>query len=177
MNTSDPKLNPAKFAREVLDYYLEKGSLPELPEPLPPEYDTKAGAFVSLKKEGRLRGCIGTFEPVRDNLAEEIATNAISAAVRDPRFPPVERDELPGLDISVDVLSPLERVENEKELDHKNYGVMVCSGPRRGLLLPDLEGVDSVEEQLDIARRKAGIEPGEKIEIYRFKVTRYEEDQ
>ncbi len=168
--------NPAKFAREVLDYYLDQGVLPELPEPLPPEYETRAGVFVSLKKEGQLRGCIGTFEPVRDNLAEEIATNAVSAAVRDPRFPPVSKDELTGLNISVDILGPLEQIDHKEKLDPKNYGVMVRSGARSGLLLPDLEGVDSVDEQLEIVCRKAGISPGENYEIYRFKVTRYGEE-
>jgi len=175
MDNKNPSINPAKFAREVLDYYLEKERLPGLPDDLPPEYAVKAGAFVSLKKAGQLRGCIGTFEPVRSNLAEEIAANAVSAAVRDPRFPPVKKSELPELKVSVDVLSPLERVDSEAELDHEKYGVMVCSGQRRGLLLPDLAGVDSVEEQLDIARRKAGIQPADKVDIYRFKVTRYEE--
>jgi len=168
--------NPANFAREVLDCYLDKGGLPELPESLPPEYDTRAGVFVSLKKEGQLRGCIGTFEPVRDNLAEEIAANAVSAAVKDPRFPPVSKDELQGLNISVDILGSLEKVNYKEKLDPKNYGVMVRSGPRSGLLLPDLEGVDSVDEQLEIVCRKAGISPGEKYEIYRFKVTRYGEE-
>ncbi len=168
-------IHPAELARKVLEHYLREGQIPKLPEPLPPEYEMKAGVFVSLKKQGQLRGCIGTFEPARGNLAEEIAANAVSAAVRDPRFPPVGREELPELDLSVDILGPLEKVENEEDLDPRKYGIMVCKGSRSGLLLPDLEGVDSVKQQLDIACRKAGIAPGEKPELYRFKVTRYTE--
>ncbi len=172
---SDPEPHPADLARKVLEHYLEEGSLPKLPDYLPPEYEKKAGAFVSLKKDGQLRGCIGTFEPVRQNLAEEIAANTISAALKDPRFPPVTKDEVTELSFSVDVLSPLEIVKSKAELDEKKYGIMVRSGQKSGLLLPDLEGVDSVDQQIDIARRKAGIVPGEQMELYRFKVTRFTE--
>ncbi len=175
MAEGDLNIRPPELARKVLAYYLEEGRLPELPGSLPPEYEMRAGVFVSLKKDGQLRGCIGTFEPVRDNLAEEIAANAVSAAVRDPRFPPVKRDELPELDISVDILGPVEKVESEEELDPGEYGIMVCKGSRTGLLLPDLEGVDTVDQQVDIACRKAGITPAEKPELYRFRVTRYPE--
>ena len=171
------KLHPAKLARNVLHYYLTNGRMPELPDPLPPEYETRAGVFVSLKKAGELRGCIGTFEPARDNLAEEIAVNAVSAAVRDPRFPPVSKTELPDLDLSVDILGPVEKVESKEDLDPRQYGIMVHKGSRSGLLLPDLEGVDTVEQQLDIAFRKAGIAQHEKAELYRFKVTRYPEQR
>lgn len=167
--------NPAELARKVLKHYLEKGSLPAAPDQLPPEYSTRAGAFVSLKKAGQLRGCIGTIEPVHNNLAEEIAANAVSAALRDPRFPPVSGEELEELDLSVDVLGPLEKVRSLDELDVKQYGVVVKSGAKRGLLLPDLEGVDTAKEQVDIARRKAGILPGEQVELYRFRVERYRE--
>jgi AmmeMemoRadiSam system protein A len=133
----------------------------------------RAGAFVSLKKDGRLRGCIGTFQPTRANLAEEIISNAISAACRDPRFQPVEPEELEQLDISVDVLSDPEPVSEPSMLDPNRYGVIVRKGDRVGLLLPDLEGVDTVEEQLNIARRKAGISPDEQVQLYRFTVTRH----
>ena len=133
----------------------------------------RAGAFVSLKKDGRLRGCIGTFQPTRANLAEEIISNAISAACRDPRFQPVEREELGEIDISVDVLSDPELVTDTSMLDAAKYGIIVQKGDRVGLLLPDLEGVDTVEEQLGIARRKAGIGPDEQVQLYRFTVTRY----
>ncbi|RJP31209.1 MAG: AmmeMemoRadiSam system protein A [Actinobacteria bacterium] len=133
----------------------------------------KAAAFVCLKKEGGLRGCIGTFQPTREDLAEEIVSNAISAACRDPRFPPVSEEELEDLDISVDVLGEPERVRDASQLDPRRYGVIVRRENRTGLLLPDLEGVDSVEEQLEIARNKAGISPREPIQVYRFTVERY----
>jgi len=129
--------------------------------------------FVSLKKKGNLRGCIGTFIPTQENIAQEIIKNAISAAVDDPRFSPVTISELGDLTISVDVLSPPEEISDISELDPKKYGVIVSSGYKKGLLLPDLEGVDTAEEQVDIARRKAGIYPDEKVKLYRFEVKRY----
>lgn len=137
----------------------------------------RAACFVSIKTDtGDLRGCIGTVEPVRDTLAEELIHNAISAATRDPRFLPVAPSELPHLRYSVDVLSPPEPTRFE-ELDPKTYGLIVEDEPgrRRGLLLPDLEGVESAEQQLQIAARKAGIPPGADVKLYRFLVRRYGE--
>ena len=125
-------------------------------------------------KKGALRGCIGTVEPTRKNLAEEIIMNAISAGVRDPRFNPVRLEEIDDLAVSVDVLMPLERIDSLAELDPKKYGVLVRSGHRSGLLLPDLEGIDTAPEQVAIARQKAGIGPREPVELYRFEVRRYE---
>jgi AmmeMemoRadiSam system protein A len=133
----------------------------------------KAAAFVSLKRAGSLRGCIGTFRPTQKSLADEIASNAVNAASCDPRFPPVEEEELDDLVISVDVLGEPEPVPDSSYLDPRRYGVIVQAGRRVGLLLPDLEGVDSVDEQLDIARRKAGINPGEPVQVYRFTVDRF----
>ena len=133
----------------------------------------RAGVFVSIKKFGELRGCIGTFEPTRTNVAEEVIANAISSATRDPRFPPVNTAELPYLSYSVDVLTKPEPVKDLSQLDPKRYGVIVESGWRRGLLLPDLEGVNTVEEQISICRQKAGILPHEPIKLYRFEVRRY----
>ena len=133
----------------------------------------RAGVFVSIKKFGELRGCIGTFEPTRANVAEEIINNAISSATQDPRFPPVNAAELPHLSYSVDILTKPEPVEDKSQLDPKRYGVIVESGGRKGLLLPDLEGVDTVEQQIDICRLKAGISPDEPIKLYRFEVRRY----
>lgn len=133
----------------------------------------RAAAFVTLKKGGQLRGCIGTFQPLQESLAEEIISNAISAATRDPRFPPVSPEELEDLEISVDVLNKPEPVSDVGQLDPRRYGVIVQRGGRIGLLLPDLEGVDTVEEQLDIARRKAGIGQHEPIQIFRFTVERH----
>ena len=146
-----------------------------MPEDLPPEMTSlRAGAFVSLHKDGRLRGCIGTIQPVRSCIAEEIADNAISAATRDPRFSPVRPEELDRLEISVDILSQPEDIRSKAELDVKRYGVIVSKGARRGLLLPNLEGVDTVDEQVSIALRKAGISEREKgIELQRFEVVRH----
>ncbi len=132
-----------------------------------------SAAFVCIKKGGELRGCIGTFQPACDTLAEEIVSNAISAASRDPRFPPVSEDELDELDISVDVLNEPEPVSDVSQLDPRRFGVIVQRGSRTGLLLPDLEGVNSVEQQLEIARNKAGISPHEPIQLYRFSVDRH----
>jgi AmmeMemoRadiSam system protein A len=167
--------DPISVARIALKNYLEKGSVGELPIKLPPEYPSKAGVFVSLKIKGNLRGCIGTIQPTRDNLVEEIANNAVNAAMHDPRFPPLRHEEFPRLSISVDVLGQLEELKDETGLDPKKYGVLVRSGSRSGLLLPDLKGVDTVEEQLAIVRQKAGISSGEQIKLYRFIVTRYGE--
>jgi AmmeMemoRadiSam system protein A len=175
MPVSESGNDPVSVARKALKNYLKEGSEEEIPTKLPPEYPAKAGVFVSLKIKGQLRGCIGTIQPTRDNLAEEIAKNAVSAAVHDPRFSPLRPEEFPGLSISVDILGPLEEVKDETGLDPKKYGVLVRSGPRSGLLLPDLDGVDTVEQQISIARQKAGISSGEQIKLYRFTVTRYGE--
>jgi len=166
---------PVQLARKVLEHYYssQKDKLYE-PQGVPDAFSKRrAGVFVSLKKHGHLRGCIGTIAPTYNNIAEEITENAISAATRDPRFHPVEREELPELDISVDILADPEPVQDMEELDPHKYGVIVSSGGRRGLLLPDLEGVDNVEEQVAIARQKAGIGPGEKVRLERFEVVRY----
>ncbi len=163
------------LARKAVETYVEEKCIVSPPEEMIPEMRRQAGVFVCLKKFGELRGCIGTFEPTQNTLAEEIIHNAISSATRDPRFSPVSRDELKFLTYSVDVLSPYEPVNSTSELDPKRYGVIVQSGSRRGLLLPDLEGVDSAEEQVAIASRKAGIWPGEPVRIFRFEVNRYED--
>ena len=133
----------------------------------------KAGVFVSLHKHDRLRGCIGTIAPTTGSIAEEIVRNAVCAATEDPRFDPVTPDELKWLDISVDVLGRPEPIEGPEELDVKRYGVIVTNGRRRGLLLPDLDGVDTVEEQIAIARRKAGIREKEPVKLERFEVIRH----
>ena len=133
----------------------------------------KAGVFVSIHEHGSLRGCIGTILPTADSVAEEIIQNAISASTRDPRFEEITEEELPWLEINVDVLTAPERIDSMELLDVKKYGVIVTSGMRRGLLLPDLEGVDTVEEQVSIAMRKGGIRDGEEIELERFEVVRH----
>ena len=136
-------------------------------------YKKRAGAFVSIHKQGSLRGCIGTILPTEDNVAAEIIQNAISASSFDPRFDPITADELKYLEINVDVLGEPEDIDSPSQLDVKRYGVIVSSGGKRGLLLPDLEGVDTVEDQIDIARRKAGIRPGERLKLQRFEVVRH----
>lgn len=164
-----------QLARKTIEAYVRRGERiqPPVPNEMTPEMKPRAGTFVSLHKHGNLRGCIGTIEPTQPNVAQEVIQNAISAATRDPRFPPVRPEELADLDISVDVLTEPEPIESLEELNPKRYGVIVQSGWRRGLLLPDLEGVDTVEYQVDIARQKAGIAPGEPVQLFRFEVKRY----
>jgi hypothetical protein len=167
------KLHPlAQLAKDTVESYVKSGDKVP-PRELTPEMKERAGVFVSIKKTGMLRGCIGTFEPRQSNVAEEIMNNAVSSATQDPRFPPVIPAELPYLSYSVDVLTKPEPVESASQLDPKKYGAIVESGRRRGLLLPDLEGVDTVEEQIDICRQKAGIPPQEPVKLYRFQVKRY----
>jgi MEMO1 family protein len=162
----------ARLARQTVEMYIRDGKIPVI-EQLTPEMQERAGVFVSIHKHGALRGCIGTFEPQTENVAREIISNAISSATRDPRFSPVSRSELKDLDYSVDILTHPVPVENKDTLDPKKYGVIVESGWKKGLLLPDLEGVDTVDQQIDICRQKAGISPEEKVNLYRFEVKRY----
>ncbi|MDR2715886.1 MAG: AmmeMemoRadiSam system protein A [Coriobacteriaceae bacterium] len=161
------------LARETIGRYLRTGKRPSAPD-LPGDLPERAGCFVSvhLVSTGELRGCIGTIEPTRKSLAEEVIQNAVSAAVRDPRFPRIGEGELDDLAINVDVLFPAE-VACAGDLDPKRYGVIVTQGNRRGLLLPDLEGVDTVAEQLAIACMKAGIDPAGTFDIERFEVVRH----
>ncbi|HSW62977.1 MAG TPA: AmmeMemoRadiSam system protein A [Dissulfurispiraceae bacterium] len=163
-----------ELAKKVVEAYCKDRVIPDPPEPLPAEMQRSAGVFVSLKKHGALRGCIGTFSPTTGNLALEIIRNARAAANEDPRFNPVSVHELNQIDYSVDVLSAPVKIQSLKELDPKKYGVIVVKGSRKGLLLPDLEGVDTVEYQLSIARTKAGIDAGDSdVEIFKFTVDRY----
>lgn len=162
------------LARATVEAYVKTGEVPPLPADLPDELaGRRAGAFVSLHERGELRGCIGTIAPTRRNLAEEVAANAVAACSQDPRFPPVRPDELDYLSYSVDVLGSPEPVSSLEELDPKRYGVIVTRGLKRGLLLPDLEGVDTVFDQVAIAKRKAGIAPGEDAKLERFEVVRH----
>ena len=164
-----------KLAREAIRTYLETSEIFSLPSPSSQEMELRAGTFVSLKKKRELRGCIGTYLPTQKNIGEEIIHNAISAAPRDPRFPPVTLQELDDLEISVDVLGLPAPIKSLSELDPRRYGIIVKHESRRGLLLPDLEGVDTVEQQIDIARKKAGIGADEPIEIRKFEVVRYKQ--
>ena len=163
-----------RLAWQSVESYVRNRRIMETPDHLPPELKKRrAGAFVSIHKQGRLRGCIGTISPTRNSLAEEIISNAVSAAARDPRFDPIRPDELKLLEINVDVLGEPEDISSETELDVKRYGVIVSRDHRRGLLLPDLEGVDTVAQQIAIARQKAGIGPREPVKLQRFQVVRH----
>ena len=162
-----------RLARHAIETIVRTGKNAELPQGLPSEMAERAGVFVSLKKDGELRGCIGTFAPTTKNIAEEILQNAASAALRDPRFPPVKKEELDALVYSVDVLTEPELVAGADVLDVKKYGVIVEYRARKGLLLPDLTGVDTVDEQLRIARQKGGIPADAPIRIWRFTVARH----
>lgn len=162
-----------ELALRAITAYVTDGETVIPPKEISEELCGRAGVFVSLKKYGELRGCIGTISPVQQSVAHEIVENAISAATRDPRFLPVEQEELPTLTCSVDVLFEAEPIDDPTHLDPVKYGVIVESGMRRGLLLPNLEGVDTVEQQIDIACRKAIIRPSEPIKLYRFEVKRY----
>jgi len=175
----EKELHPiVRLAKDTVESYIKQHKIPNTEDLIPssdltPEMKERAGVFVSIKKLGDLRGCIGTFEPTRENVAEEIIYNAVSSATRDPRFPSVNAAELPYLSYSVDILTMPEPVKDQSQLDPKKYGVIVESGGRRGLLLPNLEGVNTVEDQIDICRRKAGISTYEPVKLYRFEVRRH----
>ena len=163
-----------QLARKTVEAYVSAGKKIRIPEGLPREMtERRAGVFVSIKKEGRLRGCIGTIQAVQGSIADEIIENAVSAAVCDPRFSPVEPEELDKLVITVDVLGDTEKIASPDMLDVKRYGVVVTKGYKRGLLLPNLEGVDTVDEQIAIAKRKAGIGEDEAAGLERFEVVRH----
>jgi len=157
------------LARETIEHYIKTGK--EIETNI--KSGERKGTFVSIKKGGRLRGCIGTIGPTQDSVEKEIIDNAIKAATQDPRFPPVTEDELQDLVISVDVLFPSEKIDSRDMLDVKEYGVIVNKGLRRGLLLPNLDGIDSVDEQINIALQKAGISPDENFKMERFRVVRH----
>ena len=170
-NGEDPYV---RLARETVETWVLERKTPDVPEWVTAEMkQDRAGVFVSIHKDGKLRGCIGTFLPTRENIAREIISNAVSASTRDPRFDPIGAEELKWLEINVDVLSVPEKISSKEELDVRKYGVIVSSGSRRGLLLPDLDGVDTVDEQLDIARRKGGIREKDPITLERFEVVRH----
>jgi len=162
------------FARKCVEAFVENGKPLDFPSDLPDELmKNRAGTFVTLKKDGKLRGCIGTIEPVRENIAREIWHNAVSACSKDPRFQPVQKDELKDIVYSVDVLTEAKPVKDKSLLDPKKHGIIVQNGMRRGLLLPDLEGVDTTDEQIRIARQKGGIASFEPIDLFYFEVKRH----
>ncbi|KGP77196.1 hypothetical protein JT05_00580 [Desulfosporosinus sp. Tol-M] len=165
------------WARRCLRAYLqnEDPGLPDLPDISSSPFGERRGCFVTLKQNGYLRGCIGTTEPWQENLALEIQHNALAAGTQDPRFRPVQADEIDTLSITVDVLGELEKIEGPEDLDPWRYGVVVRQGRKTGLLLPHLEGVDTISDQVSIAKQKAGISSEEAVEFWRFEVKRHYE--
>jgi len=168
-----------KLAKTAVAKYIKEGVVISPPKKLSRGMQKKAGVFVSIYKNARglpLRGCIGTFLPTQENIACEIIRNAIASACNDPRFEPIKKDELKNLIYSVDILSAQKNVIKFNDLDAKRYGLIVStSDGRRGLLLPDIAGVRTTEEQIAICRLKAGISPSEKIKLQTFTVERHEE--
>lgn len=163
-----------ELAKRAVEEFVRTGRALSAPPDLPPAMLIRAGVFVCLKARGQLRGCVGTFLPCAETIYQEIVRNAVCAATKDTRFSPVQERELPELSYTVDVLSAPVEVADLRELDPRKYGVIVAKGRRRGLLLPDLEGVDAVEEQLRIAMLKAGIDPSDSgVQISKFTVERY----
>ena len=162
------------LARDTIFSYIKYGKKIDIPSYVTKELrETKKGVFVTIHKKGLLRGCIGTFLPVYNCLAQEIIENAISSSTRDPRFPRISEEELNDLYINVDVLSTPETINSISQLDPKKYGVIVQSGLKKGLLLPNIEGIDSVSEQIFIAKQKANINPNEEVTLQRFEVIRH----
>ncbi len=165
-----------KLAKNAIERYVREGRIYEVREnEVLPEFRQRAGVFICLKIRGDLRGCVGTFQPTEPSIAHETVRNAISAATCDPRFACVRADELDKIEYTVDVLTPPEKVASKSDLDPRRYGVIVQAGGRRGLLLPDLDGVDTADYQISIAMQKAGIPPGTAVELFRFEVERYEQ--
>jgi len=172
-------IEPQDLARLAIETFIRDGTVINPPRDPQGVLATRAGAFVTLRRsDGQLRGCIGTIEPARSNVAEEIIHTAISAATRDPRFRGVLPSELPDLNYGVDVLSSTEPVTGLENLEPSIYGVIVetLDGLRRGLLLPRIEGIDSAEEQWLAVHSKAGIRPGTPVRVERFTVTRFGKD-
>ena len=161
------------LAQESIHHFLNHHEKLSCPNPLSTDLNSRSGAFVSIKKLKQLRGCIGTLEACEPNLAMEIIENSLKAALHDPRFSPVTSEELQDLSYSIDVIRPLEKILTIKELDPNIYGLVVRSNGKQGVLLPDLEGVDSTEEQIRICRAKGKISDGVPVEMYRFKVDRF----
>ena len=168
--STDVRVN---LAIQTVKHYVESGKTPHCPENLPDDLKIRAGVFISIKKDKRLRGCIGSVMPQTSNLAKEIIQNSVSAASRDPRFSPVGKSEFEELTFSVDVLTLPEKIRSIDKLDCKLYGVILKNGKQQGVLLPNLEGVNTVKDQIQICREKAGLKPEDPFEIFRFESKRY----
>ena len=162
-----------KLAIRSVEYFIEIGKPLPCPDPLPDSLKKNAGVFVSIKKQGSLRGCIGTMTPKYKNLAEEVIQNALRAANEDPRFDPIQKRELPSLNFSVDILKPLEKIEDLKSHNVKQFGLLIRGLGKHGLLLPNLENIKSADQQLNICLKKGGFKGNEAYEIFRFEVKRF----
>jgi len=187
------------LAKQTVETFIKEGKIIEPPDDLPKEFlssefvellKRKAGTFVTIEKNGNLRGCIGTYLPLRQNVAEEIIYNAVAAATEDYRFGPIQKEELPYLSYTVYILNEPELIKDIKELNPKKFGIIIKTAPltpsgdvvfnghfvaKTGLLLPDLESVDTIEKQISIACQKGGIDPlREKVLIYKFSVEKYQ---
>ena len=174
-----PDISPPELARRAVEAFIREGQRLEPPPVVGGVLAARAGVFVTLRsRDDALRGCIGTIRPVHPTVAGEIIENAISAATRDPRFPPLRPDELVDLTYGVDVLSPPEPVGGVADLDPSQYGVIIetLDGRRRGLLLPRIAGIDSAHDQWLAVHLKAGIRPGQRVRVERFSVTRFGKD-
>ena len=164
-----------KLAVQAVHYFLSEGKPMPCPSPVPDGMNDQSGTFVSIKKKTNreLRGCIGTVTPNQDNLAKEIIQNAVNAATRDPRFESVTKEELDQLRFSVDVIGSMELINNPEQLNPRQYGLSIKYKEHHGILLPDLEGIDTVQRQIDICLKKGNIPKNEPYQMYRFEVERY----
>jgi len=167
------------LAKKTVETYIKTGKIIKAEDNLIEEFSNKkAGVFITIEKSGKLRGCIGTYLPTQDNIIEEVIQNAISASTEDYRFGPIQKHELPLLSYTVSILEEPKLIKDKKELNPKEYGIIIKTlnyPPKSALLLPDLEGVDTTEQQISITCRKGEIDPSqEKIIIYKFKVKKYE---
>ena len=162
-----------KLAIRSVEYFIEIGKPLPCPDPLPDSLKKNAGVFVSIKKQGSLRGCIGTMTPKYKNLAEEVIQNALRSASEDPRFDPIQKKELPSLTFSVDVLQPLEKIENIKDHNIKQFGLVIRGKGKQGVLLPDLDIIKSADQQLKVCLNKGGFKSHDNYEIFRFEVKRF----
>ena len=164
-----------KWARQCIETYIKTKKLPPMEEILPDNFlKTKAGVFVTIYEHGELRGCLGSVKPLKENLGQEIAHNAVSAATCDPRFSPIKKSEFPYLKIVVDVLTNPIPILSVMDLDVTKYGIIVENGDRKGVVLPGLSGIETPDQQIDVAKKKAGIEDDEEITLYRFEVKRHQ---
>lgn len=162
-----------KLAIQSVGHFIETGKPLPCPDPLPDNFKQKAGAFVTIRNQGSLRGCIGTLTPKYKNLAEEIIKNAIRSASEDPRFDPVEKIELPSLTISVDVLTSPEKINDLETHNIKQFGLIVRGEKKQGVLLPDLDNIKSANQQLKVCLKKGGFKDDDTYELFRFEVKRF----